>query len=100
MEPYKYVAALEGKGVRTLLMRAFNDWLSTLYMIILTGANVIFYSEVKEEHITAIAEMVGVLHNASLMVDDIEDGSRLRRGVPVCHAIYGVPSTINTANYM
>ena len=47
-----------------------------------------------------IAEMVGVLHNASLMVDDIEDGSRLRRGVPVCHSIFGIPNTINTANYM
>lgn len=57
-------------------------------------------SEVSEEHIMSIAEMVGVLHNASLMVDDIEDGSRLRRGVPVCHLIYGVPSTINTGNYM
>lgn len=64
------------------------------------AADVVLPIEVKEEHINAIAEMVGVLHNASLMIDDIEDGSRLRRGVPVCHAIYGIPSTINTANYM
>lgn len=33
-------------------------------------------------------------------VDDIEDNSKLRRGVPVAHSIYGVPSTINTANYV
>jgi len=33
-------------------------------------------------------------------VDDIEDGSHLRRGIPVAHAIYGVPTTINTANYV
>ncbi len=33
-------------------------------------------------------------------VDDIEDNSRLRRGVPVAHSIYGVASTINTANYV
>eukprot|EP01127_Copromyxa_protea_P003449 TRINITY_DN1326_c0_g1_i1.p1 TRINITY_DN1326_c0_g1~~TRINITY_DN1326_c0_g1_i1.p1 ORF type:complete len:259 (-),score=59.95 TRINITY_DN1326_c0_g1_i1:74-850(-) len=33
-------------------------------------------------------------------VDDIEDNSLLRRGVPVTHFIYGIPTTINTANYM
>ncbi|CAM9376685.1 unnamed protein product [Chrysoparadoxa australica] len=41
-----------------------------------------------------------MLHNASLLVDDIEDSSKLRRGVPVAHSIYGIPSTINTANYV
>ena len=35
-----------------------------------------------------------------IRVDDIEDNSKLRRGVPVAHSIYGVPSTINTANYV
>lgn len=32
-------------------------------------------------------------------IDDIEDNSILRRGIPVAHSIYGVASTINTANY-
>lgn len=33
-------------------------------------------------------------------IDDIEDNSKLRRGVPVAHLIYGVPATINCANYV
>lgn len=33
-------------------------------------------------------------------VDDIEDSSILRRGIPVAHSIYGVASTINSANYV
>ncbi|XP_074030473.1 geranylgeranyl pyrophosphate synthase quemao isoform X2 [Leptinotarsa decemlineata] len=33
------------------------------------------------------------------MLDDIQDNSILRRGIPVAHSIYGVASTINTANY-
>lgn len=33
-------------------------------------------------------------------IDDIEDNSRLRRGTPVAHLIYGVPTTLNSANYM
>lgn len=30
----------------------------------------------------------------------MEDNSELRRGSPVAHTIYGVPQTINTANYV
>ncbi len=41
-----------------------------------------------------------MLHNASLLVDDIEDNSILRRGIPVAHKIYGEASTINSANYV
>ncbi len=52
------------------------------------------------DKVAAIKDIVAELHNASLLVDDIEDGSHLRRGVPVAHAIYGVPSTINCANYV
>ena len=33
-------------------------------------------------------------------VDDIEDCSRLRRGFPTAHTIYGIPQTINSANYV
>jgi geranylgeranyl diphosphate synthase type 3 len=33
-------------------------------------------------------------------MDDVEDSSELRRGIPVAHKIYGVPQTINTANYV
>ena len=32
-------------------------------------------------------------------IDDIEDGSELRRGLPAAHLIYGVAQTINCANY-
>lgn len=33
-------------------------------------------------------------------MDDVEDNSELRRGTPVAHTIYGIPQTINTANYV
>ena len=47
----------------------------------------------------SVKAIIGDLHNASLMVDDIEDNSKLRRGNPVTHSIFGVATTINTANY-
>jgi geranylgeranyl diphosphate synthase type 3 len=33
-------------------------------------------------------------------VDDVEDSSLLRRGVPVAHRIFGTAQTINSANYV
>ena len=37
-----------------------------------------------------------ILHAGSLIVDDVEDGARLRRGGPACHLIYGTPGAINS----
>jgi geranylgeranyl diphosphate synthase type 3 len=33
-------------------------------------------------------------------VDDIQDNSILRRGIPVAHSVDGVPSTLNNAIYL
>jgi geranylgeranyl diphosphate synthase type 3 len=33
-------------------------------------------------------------------IDDIQDNSTLRRGIPTAYSIYGVDSTINAANYL
>ncbi|KAF1973477.1 geranylgeranyl pyrophosphate synthetase [Bimuria novae-zelandiae CBS 107.79] len=82
-QPYDYVAASPSKGIREELIKGFNAWFdvppSTL------------------EHIT---RAIGILHTASLLIDDIQDDSPLRRGRPAAHTIYGVPQTINSANYM
>ncbi|KAJ7267526.1 isoprenoid synthase domain-containing protein [Mycena rebaudengoi] len=83
LEPFTYITANPGKDIRTQLMAAFNSWI-----------------KVPEEKLKIIAKVVSMLHNASLMVDDIQDDSQLRRGKPVTHKIYGIPQTINTANYV
>jgi geranylgeranyl diphosphate synthase type 3 len=46
-----------------------------------------------------IVNSINMLHSASLLIDDVQDNSTLRRGVPVAHSIYGVAQTINSANY-
>jgi geranylgeranyl diphosphate synthase type 3 len=50
--------------------------------------------------LNSIKEIVSMLHNSSLLIDDIEDSSAMRRGRPVAHTIYGEASTINCANYV
>ncbi|KAA8641982.1 polyprenyl synthetase family protein [Aspergillus tanneri] len=39
------------------------------------------------------------LFTVSLMIDDIGDGSRLRRGLPAAHAKYGLSQTVNSVTY-
>lgn len=36
----------------------------------------------------------------SYRIDDVEDSSNLRRGIPVAHNIFGTAQTINSANYV
>ncbi|KAJ3770901.1 farnesyltranstransferase [Lentinula raphanica] len=83
LEPFTFVTSHPGKDMRGRLIEAFNVWLN-----------------VPQDKIATIARIVDMLHAASLMVDDIEDDSQLRRGRPVAHKVYGIPQTINTANYV
>ncbi|KAG8158573.1 hypothetical protein KVR01_011695 [Diaporthe batatas] len=81
--PYEYLNEQRGKDFRSQLIAAFNAWL-----------------DVPPASIEVITKVVGMLHTASLLIDDVEDNSLLRRGLPVAHALYGVPQTINSANYV
>jgi len=83
LEAFRYVESIPGKNVRGKLIDAFQFWL-----------------QIPPEKVHPIKEVISNLHNASLLIDDIEDNSKLRRGVPVAHKIYGVPTTLNTANYV
>ena len=46
------------------------------------------------------AAAVELLHNMTLIHDDIEDESQLRRGKPCIHKIYGIPVAINAGDAM
>lgn len=83
LEPYEYIASVPGKEVRSMLINAFNLWM-----------------KIPEDKLQIVKEITKMLHNASLLVDDIQDNSKLRRGIPVAHNVYGVASTINSANYV
>ncbi|KAL9070875.1 MAG: hypothetical protein Q9157_005668 [Trypethelium eluteriae] len=83
LSPFDYLEQEPGKDIRTQFIRAFNTWL-----------------DVPTEKVKVIANVVKMLHTASLLIDDIEDSSVLRRGVPVAHSIFGIPQTFNSGNYV
>jgi geranylgeranyl pyrophosphate synthase len=45
-----------------------------------------------------LAEAIELLHAGSLAVDDVQDGSTMRRGEPSLHLKYGLPVALNTGN--
>jgi octaprenyl-diphosphate synthase len=47
-----------------------------------------------------LAPLVELCHNASLIHDDIEDGSTLRRGLPAAHVLYGVDAALNAGCFL
>lgn len=47
-----------------------------------------------------LGSIVEIIHAGSLIVDDIEDGSRVRRGAPTLHVTHGLPRALNTGNWM
>lgn len=48
----------------------------------------------------SFADAVEFIHAASLIVDDIEDGSSMRRGRPALHIQYGTPVALNAGNWL
>ncbi len=46
------------------------------------------------------ADVVELMHAGSLIVDDIEDGSKMRRGRPALHVQFGVPLALNAGNWL
>ncbi|KAL3473874.1 putative geranylgeranyl diphosphate synthase [Aspergillus californicus] len=66
----KYITALSSKGLREQAINALNVWF-----------------RVPVAKLDIIKSITTILHNASLMLDDVEDGSELRLGRPATHKL-------------
>jgi len=83
------------KPVRAITDRAGKGWRS---MGLLLASAVVGGDPADLEKFTSFPEF---LHTGSLIIDDIQDNSDLRRGGPSAHVTFGVPTAINagTAAY-
>jgi geranylgeranyl pyrophosphate synthase len=81
--PIDYINALPSKNIRTKLVAALNTWLN-----------------LSPQQLTVIKDIITDLHNSSLILDDIQDDSELRRGSPTTHRVFGSAQCINSATYM
>ncbi|KAF4956800.1 hypothetical protein FGADI_3582 [Fusarium gaditjirri] len=81
--PYNYILTLPSKGIREAFIDSLNFWL-----------------DVPEDKTSVIKAVIGMLHNSSLIIDDFQDNSPLRRGKPSTHTVFGPAQAINTATYI
>ncbi|KAF3922227.1 Dimethylallyltranstransferase [Dactylellina cionopaga] len=83
LEPFDYVTSLPSKKIRKVAIEALDIWY-----------------QVPQQFLDIINSIIDTLHSSSLIIDDIEDDSALRRGYPATHMVFGTPQAINAANYL
>jgi geranylgeranyl pyrophosphate synthase len=100
VNPAKYSSNLEAlnKGIAEpiweILDRGGKRWRPALFLLICEalGKN--------SEDCLDFAIIPEVIHNGTLIVDDLEDSSELRRGKPCTYRIFGVDIAVNAGNAM
>jgi len=81
-EPVKYYMENKGKNIRQHITTYIGHCLG-----------------VADKYIEDVIEYIDILHNASLVIDDIQDNSLLRRKQECAHIKYGIPLSLN-AGYL
>ncbi|KAL2813474.1 isoprenoid synthase domain-containing protein [Aspergillus cavernicola] len=83
LAPWEYIRSLPGKKTLVRLIECLQAWFS-----------------LPDNSVTVVTETTRMLFDATLMLDDIQDGSQLRRGKPAAHAVFGQAQTVNSATYL
>ncbi|RAH57216.1 terpenoid synthase [Aspergillus piperis CBS 112811] len=81
-QPIDYLRSVPSKNIRGTIIQALNLWLNA-----------------PESAAAQVEDLIGHLHESSLLLDDIQDSSELRRGRPTAYRVFGVPQTINAATH-
>jgi geranylgeranyl pyrophosphate synthase len=82
LEPVTYYKNQKGKNIRCIICDLLGNLLN-----------------VKQDDIKLINNIIDNMHNSSLVIDDIEDNSLLRRNQICSHIKYGIPLTLNAGYY-
>ena len=81
LEPVIYYKNLPGKNIRKSITLSIGEKFN-----------------INQDLINFTYQFIDDLHNASLIIDDIQDNSQLRRNAPTCHLKYGIPMSIGAAS--
>jgi geranylgeranyl diphosphate synthase type I len=100
LNPPQYAYNLEAlnkaiaEPIWEFLGRGGKRWRPALFLLICEALGK------KSENFADFAIIPEIIHNGTLMVDDIEDASEFRRGKPCTYKIYGLDIAINAGNAM
>lgn len=76
------------------LSRGGKRWRPVLFLLVTEAIG----GDVKK--VKDFAVIPELIHNGSIIVDDLEDQSELRRGKPCLHKIFGVDVAMNAGNFL
>lgn len=100
LNPPRYAYNLEAvnkaiaEPIWEFLKRGGKRWRPALFLLICEALGE------KAEKFLDFAIIPEVIHNGTLMVDDVEDDSDYRRGKPCTHKLFGIDIAINAGNTM
>jgi len=100
VNPPRYAYSLEpvnkavAEPIWEFLDRGGKRWRPALFLLICEALGK------KPEDFLDFAIIPEVIHNGTLLIDDIEDSSEFRRGKPCTYKIYGLDIAINAGNAM
>ena len=77
-----------------LLDRGGKRWRAVVCLLLIDG-----FGEDPHDYLP-YACIPEILHNGTIIVDDVEDGAEMRRGEPALHHLYGVDIALNAGNAM
>lgn len=75
-------------------------WRPVLVMLVAQALTDLSADKKIEDAAMSCAYLCELVHNGSLVVDDIEDDSKMRRGKPCLHLIYNTDVAVNAGNAM
>jgi len=76
------------------LDRGGKRWRPNLFLLVCEALGA------EPEKLLDFAIIPEVIHNGTLMIDDVEDASEIRRGKPCTYKLFGLDIAINTGNVM
>jgi geranylgeranyl pyrophosphate synthase len=79
LEPVTYYKQIKGKDIRTLISNALGEIL-----------------QIPQKDVDDVINFINNMHNSSLVIDDIQDNSLLRRNHECAHIKYGIPLALNS----
>jgi geranylgeranyl pyrophosphate synthase len=100
INPPRYDYSLEAlnqalaQPIWDFLERGGKRWRPALFLLIIEALGE------DPERFLDFAIIPEVIHNGTVMVDDVEDDSKFRRGKPCTHRIFGIDIAINAGNAM
>jgi geranylgeranyl diphosphate synthase, type I len=100
VDPPKYCCNVEtlnraiADPVWDMLDRGGKRWRPTLFLLICEALGK------SEDFCLDFAIIPEVVHNGTLVIDDIEDSSEVRRGKPCTYKIFGIDIAVNAGNAM